>query len=572
MLENRLIEILDNLAVLLEIKGENPFKSRAYSNAADIVRAGEYNLAEMAANGTLGNIPGFGKALQAKIAEFYETGKMIYYENLIKEFPEGLVSITKLSGFGPKKTRALFLGLGVKTVDELEQACMENKLLDLKGFGEKFQEEIFSYIQHIKASKGRYAQRQASEDSHELINYLSEFSSVLSCEHAGEQRRFSETVDRLEFLIRTDEPDIFKSMLRQKADFNDFSDRLEIQSKFNIPIILYLTDSQQYVYKLHEKTGNENYFQGFENLLNESGFSFQNGELSKQGNLLKISSEQDLYSAIGIQYIQPELREIAAILEKAKKFALPELVKESDMKGMLHVHSTWSDGADSIREMALTAGKMGYSYIAICDHSRSAAYARGLSIERVIEQHKEIDLLNSEDLGIYIFKGIESDILTDGKLDYPDEILALFDIVVASVHSAFKMNKADMTKRIITALENPYTAILGHPTGRLLLARKQYEIDINEVIQAAAANGKVIEINANPYRLDLSFENAAAAAEKGVMLAVNPDAHSVEGLADVEYGIKVARKACLSSKNIINCFDLNEFRKYLIERKTYEII
>ncbi len=548
-----LIRILKNIATLLEIKGENPFKARAYLNAATYLIENDIDIFEHVRNGTLGEIEGFGKALIEKISDYVLNGKMKYYERLIEEIPESLVEITKIPGIGPKKAKLLYEKLGITDIDELEEACLESRVRQLKGFTEKTIEMILNSIQHIKASRGRFLQEAIKRSAENLINEIKKLHDVNDAVITGNFRRFAETLSELNIIVNANYDISFQEFLSQ--------------FKSLIPINIMITKPDNFIWQLHQTTGSEEYISEFLKIAESKGLKYINGELYNSSEKLVLVSEKELYDLLNLQFVEPELRESPKILEKAKNYALPNLVTEQDLKGMIHCHSDWSDGKNTIKEMALASKELGFEYFVICDHSRSASYANGLSIERIYEQHKEIDELNSENLGIKIYKGIESDILPDGSLDYPEEILKLFDIVIASVHSSFKMSRSEMTRRITYALRSPFTTMLGHPTGRLLLARPPYEVDVHEIIDVAASEDKIIEINANPYRLDLPWEYLEFAKSKSVKISINPDSHNVNTLLDVFIGVKVARKGGLEAADIINCLNLYEFEKFIREKK-----
>ncbi|TAL69342.1 MAG: DNA polymerase/3'-5' exonuclease PolX [Bacteroidetes bacterium] len=552
MPDKKLIKILDNIAILLEIKGENPFKSRAYSNAAEIIRENQLDIQKEVQEGTLSNIKGFGDALVKKMTEYVQIGKISYYEKLIAEIPESLVDITKINSMGPRKTKLVYEQLGVKSINELEEVCLNGSLKKLKGFTDKSIEIILNSIAHKKASKGLFLQNSVIEYAENLLNQLKSNSQILDAEISGSYRRFAETITDLHIVVSTYNPFEMCQDFKSTFNANQIEKHLLILTNENIPVTVDFAKPDEYILKLHQSTGSDEYTSAFIQLFKEINSSFS------------FTSEEELYNSLGIQFVPPELRESITALEKAKQFKIPRLIENLDLKGMLHVHSNWSDGRNSILEMALRAKELGFSYIAMCDHSRSAGYTNGLSIERVKLQHEEIDKLNEENHGIKILKGIESDILTDGSLDYPEDVLEKFDIVVVSVHSSFNMSKSQMTKRMIAALASPYTTILGHPTGRLLTSRLPYEVDINEIIDAAADYGKIIEINANPYRLDLSWENVIYAKEKEVRIAINPDSHKTSTLEDVFIGVKVARKGWLEAKDVVNCLDYENFMNGIV--------
>lgn len=557
--EKQLARIFESIASLLEIKGETEFKSRAYRSAAEIIRSSAHNFEQLASEGRVESVDGFGKALAAKTEEFFASGRIEFFEKLTREVPITLLDVVKISGLGTKRARTLWLAAGVTSLDDLEKAVKDGRVEAAKGFGKKFAEQISNSLAHRKASAGRYSRQNAFEMARETLSALRQLPGVLSAEFTGESRRFAETQSDLRFIVSSESPAESCELVRDR--FAEIT-QSEGTDGPQMPVIIEISRPDEFVWRLHQTTSARDYALAFAEYAAGKGFAESGNSLVCQsGEIATFSSEAELYTALGLELVAPELRESPEYIHKAARGELPRLVENHDLRGMLHVHSNYSDGTNSMREMALAAKDLGFEYIAICDHSKSASYAGGLSEQRVLEQHEEMDRLNAEGLGIFILKGIETDILMDGSLDYSDDFLALFDLVVASVHSGFKMAERDMTRRLINALENPHVDILGHPTGRLLLAREEYPVNIAEVIRAAADLGKVIEINANPYRLDLSWRNAEYAKSLGMKLAINPDSHKTETLSDVYYGVSVARKAGLETGDIVNCLSLADFRK-----------
>jgi DNA polymerase (family 10) len=562
MYDKKLVKLLRNASILLQIKGENIFKANAYSNAADIIESQQLDVAELVQNGKLGEIKGFGEALVKKITEYVQTGKMSFYEKLISEVPEDLIKITKIPGIGPKKTKQLYEKLGIRTIEDLERACIEGKIASLKGFSEKTQEILLNSIQHIKAWKGKKQLFACFQEAENVASILRSTPAVEEFSIVGEMRRYTEVISNVEFLVACESPEPVIDVFKSKYSIAVEENLLKFETDEEISVVIHFSNPGNYHWQLHNLTASNEYLNHFQQYFEE--------KTNSRFNLLvfplkdhKLQSERQIFDLLDLQYIPPELREKAIAIEKAKAREIPHLVDEKDLKGMIHVHSTWSDGFNSIEQMAIAAKNLGFEYIAICDHSQTARYANGLEPERVLQQHKEIDELNSKGLGIRILKGIESDILPDGSLDYSEDILRQFDLVVASVHSHFKMTKSEMTRRIIYAIMSPYTHILGHPTGRLLLARESYEVDVKEIIDAAADYGKIIELNANPYRLDLPWEYLMYAKEKGVKISINPDSHDYNSLVDVFYGVKFARKGWLEPKDVVNCLSVDDFMSYI---------
>ena len=562
MYDKKLVKLLRNASILLQIKGENIFKANAYSNAADIIESQQLDVAELVQNGKLGEIKGFGEALVKKITEYVQTGKMSFYEKLISEVPEELIKITKIPGIGPKKTKQLYEKLGIRTIEDLEKACIEGKIASLKGFSEKTQEILLNSIQHIKAWKGKKQLFACFQEGENVASILRSTPAVEEFSIVGEMRRYTEVISNVEFLVACESPEPVIDVFKSKYSIAVEENLLKFETDEEISVVIHFSNPENYHWQLHNLTASDEYLNHFQQYFEE--------KTNSRFNLLvfplkdhKLQSERQIFDLLDLQYIPPELREKAIAIEKAKAREIPRLVDEKDLKGMIHVHSTWSDGFNSIEQMAIAAKNLGFEYIAICDHSQTARYANGLEPERVLQQHKEIDELNSKGLGIRILKGIESDILPDGSLDYSEDILRQFDHVVASVHSHFKMTKSEMTRRIIYAIMSPYTHILGHPTGRLLLARDSYEVDVKEIIDAAADYGKIIELNANPYRLDLPWEYLMYAKEKEVKISINPDSHDYNSLVDVFYGVKFARKGWLEPKDVVNCLSVDDFMSYI---------
>lgn len=562
MYDKKLVKLLRNASILLQIKGENIFKANAFSNAADIIESQQLDVAELVQNGKLGEIKGFGEALVKKITEYVQTGEMSFYEKLISEVPEELIKITKIPGIGPKKTKQLYEKLGIRTIEDLEKACIEGKIASLKGFSEKTQEILLNSIQHIKAWKGKKQLFACFQEAENVASILRSTPAVEEFSIVGEMRRYTEVISNVEFLVACESPEPVIDVFKSKYSIAVRENLLKFETEEEISVVIHFSNPENYHWQLHNLTASDEYLNHFQQYFEE--------KTNSRFNLLvfplkdhKLQSERQIFDLLELQYIPPELREKAIAIEKAKAREIPHLVDEKDLKGMIHVHSTWSDGFNSIEQMAIAAKNLGFEYIAICDHSQTARYANGLEPERVLQQHKEIDELNSKGLGIRILKGIESDILPDGSLDYSEDILRQFDLVVASVHSHFKMTKSEMTRRIIYAIMSPYTHILGHPTGRLLLARDSYEVDVKEIIDTAADYGKIIELNANPYRLDLPCEYLMYVKEKGVKISINPDSHDYNSLVDVFYGVKFARKGWLEPKDVVNCLSGDDFMGYI---------
>lgn len=526
MTSDDIIDAIELTGKLMDLHNENPFKSRAYANAAFRLSKLRYDF-----NGKtqqdIESIEGLGKGVAGKITELIATGTTVELSKLLSSTPAGVIDMLSVKGLGPKKVRQLWLDLQVESIGELLYACNENRLIALKGFGEKTQAQVKQNIEFKEANANKFHYASLEGPINELVAAMKAKKPDLQVSLVGQMARKCEIIDLVEILLDTDKP--------------EWTEALEKK----IPIAVnYLTCApKEFYYKLVELSSSPDHLEQ----INFLALSTKNFE-----------SAQEVYQRLSLPYIEPELREGRGEVELAKQNKLPQLIQLTDLKGVLHNHSTYSDGVHSLKEMADYCRSLGYSYFGICDHSKTAVYANGLSVERVEEQQLEIDKLNTTYSDFRILKGIESDILGDGSLDYEPEVLKSFDFVVASVHSNLKMNEERATERLIKAIENPYTSILGHPTGRLLLARNGYSIDHKKIIDACAANKVSIELNAHPYRLDIDWRWIPYCLEKNVMISINPDAHHKEGFHDMYFGICVARKGMLSKEYCLNALSLED--------------
>jgi DNA polymerase (family 10) len=557
-MENKEItKVFKLLSQLMELHQENPFKIKSIANASFKLdklpfKLKDKNIAE------LEKIDGVGKSSAAKIIELLETGSLKELDNLVAETPSGIIEMLGIKGLGPKKIEIIWNVLNIDTIGELYYACNENRLIEAKGFGLKTQEEIKLSIEFKMANAGRFLYAKIEKLAAEYLSILQNLFKNTQAEVliTGEFRRKCEIIDSLDYLVvATDADSTLKDLANQIENiaFNQTNDGFTLKDLNGVNIKITTCQPAEKGNYLFETTG-----------------SLTHVELVKAliPNNEKYKTEEELYASAGLDFIEPELREGFNEVELANNKALPNLVTYNDLLGTLHNHSTWSDGVHTIEEMALHCRDvLNLQYLGMCDHSKTAVYANGLTIQSVLNQHEEINNLNKKLTPFKIFKGIESDILSDGSLDYPDEILEKFDFVVASVHSAMKMDEEKATDRLIKAIENPFTTILGHPTGRLLLARNGYPLDFKKIIDACAANKVVIEINANPLRLDLDWRWHRYAVEKGVLLSINPDAHRKEGFLDMQYGVYVARKGGLSASNCLNTYNLTKVESYFSNKK-----
>jgi DNA polymerase (family 10) len=535
------------LSQLMELHDINPFKIKSIANAAFKVDKLPFKIAGKNYE-DLEKIDGVGKSLAAKIIELLNTGTMVEMDELLAATPPGVVEMMGIKGIGAKKVATIWHEMGIETVGELYYACNENRLIEAKGFGLKTQDEIRRVIEFTMASHGKFLYAQVEPEADKLLDQLKGIFTNSLVEFAGEYRRLCEIITELVVIVGSRVQDIaFQTLLHSDIlkNIQVEEHHLTAVTENGLPVTIYCVEKRYFHKTLFLKTGNDEHVKAV---------------LEREAEEPDQPESEDLiYQKAGLAFIKPELREGTTFIERAVNNKLPVLISYNDLKGTLHNHSTWSDGVNTVEEMALYCrDTLKLEYLGMCDHSKSAFYAKGLSIERVLQQQEEIDHLNKKLENFHLFKGIESDILNDGSLDYPDEILKKFDFIVASVHSNLKMAEEKATERLIKAIENPYTTILGHPTGRLLLSRNGYTFDHKKVIDACAANNVVIEINANPLRLDLDWRWHQYALDKGVWLSINPDAHRNEGFLDMHYGIMVARKGGLYKERCLNALSLQE--------------
>ena len=563
-------EILEETAEILEIKGANPFRIRAYHNAARIVEGLTQDIGEFVKAGALREIKGIGEGLASLITELVKTGKSKEHQKLKKSLPSGLLELLDIPGVGPKRAKVLYEKLKIKSIEALKTACEENRLLKLEGFGEKSQFKILEAIEHHAKTKGYFLISQALDESGKFVSYLKKSRDVLQIEVAGSIRRQKEIVHDADILIGTRKSASVHKRFMSYPEIDHVLAHGETKSsvilKSGLQVDLRTVSEREFPYALYYFTGSKEHNVAVRTIAKRMGLKVSEYGIFKGKRLIPCKDESDIFKIFGLRYVPPELRENMGEIEAAKKGKLPDLIEEKDIKGIFHVHSTYSDGVTPLEEMVARAEALGYQYVGISDHSKTAVYANGLSEERVKKQHQEISRLQKK-FKIRIFRGIESDILADGLLDYSDKVLESFDFVIGSIHSRFNMPEREMTKRILRAMAHPAMTILGHPTGRLLLGRAGYSIDYEAVFEGAKKHGVAIELNANPQRLDLDWRVCKEARLKGIRLSINPDAHSLDGLEDVAYGVGIARKGWLGKKDVLNTKSLSEMEKYLKERK-----
>lgn len=559
--------LFQEMADLLEIKGENFFKIRAYRNAAKTISKLDKPLAELVKNNALEKIPGIGKAISSKIKEILKTGSCEAYKKLLEEIPKGVLEMRLIPGIGAKRARILFEDLNISSLEQLEEAARKNLIRKLPGMSAKFESDILRHIKMLKGENKLISIGTARELGKKLVEYLSTIPGVSSVELGGSLRRWKETVSDIDIVASTTNPELLKESLikhPRTVEVLEYSqNRVHIKNWWNIEVDLSITTPDNFIPLLHRNTGSKSHYEQLKKIAESKGISLNNPSIIyPNGNKMKIESEKDIYTALCMQYIPPELREGKGEIEAALENKIPDLVEVDDIKGDLHTHTLWSDAADTIEDMVNAAKSRGYSYIAITDHSYPLNAAHGLDTKRIYSQLEEIKKLQEREKEFTILTGIECDILPDGSLAYPDEVLADLDVVVASVHSYFNQDKDTMTERIISAIKNEHVDIIGHVTGRLLEKRAGYELDLSRIFEAAAKYNTAIEINSSHKRLDLNTENAKKAKEAGVKIAINTDAHESSELNDIIYGTAVARRAWLTPDDVINTLDVKQLLRH----------
>jgi DNA polymerase (family X) len=568
----RIARILAEMGTLLEVRGENPFRTRAYHNAAQALRALPADLSGMIADGSLAEVPGIGETMLAKITQLATTGHLPAYEKLRAETPPGLVALLRVPGLGPKKIKTLHDELKIESLADLRAAAETGKIAALKGFGDKTQAKILEGISFVESVGDRVLQSTARRLVAPIVAALRRHKGVIRLEVCGSLRRRKETIGDLDILFSAAEaapvldhfiklPDVAEVLAHGPT-------KASVRLAEGVQCDLRGVSDAQFPFALHYFTGSKAHNIAMRRRAIARGLKLNEYGLEGDEGPIPCADEAELFAALGLAYIPPELREDTGEFDLAEAGPIPPLVELADLAGTFHCHTDWSDGGATLAEMAEAARDAGLHYLGIADHSRSAGYAGGLSIDRVRRQWEEIDALNAR-LGrkLRLFKGTECDILPDGTLDYPDDLLYGFDYVVASVHSSFGLPREAMTRRICRAVSNPRVTMLGHPTGRLLLARDGYAVDLDAVIAAAAQAGTMIEINADPHRLDLDDEHCRKARDAGVTIVINPDAHSTGGLANLDYGIGVARRAGLRPADVFNAAPLRPVVAALARRR-----
>jgi DNA polymerase (family 10) len=580
--KEQVAEILVSIGTLLELKGENPFKTRAYANAARAMETLDEPLAKVVAENRLGEIKGIGDALQKKITELVTTGKLAYYDELKASVPAGLVAMLEIPGLGPKKIKALNDELGIESVEQLEQACQEDKIAGLKGFGEKTQANILDGINRRRSYASKHLLADALRVAEPLLDDLRQHPGVIRCSAAGSLRRHKEIIGDVDLLVSSKQPaSVIEFFTSQPGILNviakgetkasvllqgGIQSDLRVVSDAEFPFaLMYFTGSKEHNIVMRQRAIERGL------RLNEYGLFRSKEETRDPKLLVKCRTEDEIFEKLGLNFVPPEMREDMGEFALAEREPLPRLIEWSDLKGSLHNHSTWSDGHQTIEQIAQAMNELGLSYWAITDHSKSSYQANGLEVARVRQQILEVREINKrlaeEGTDFRLLTGTEVDILKDGKLDFPDDLLAELDVVVASIHQRLAETEAETTQRLIRAAENPNVHIIGHLTGRLLLEREPYKLDQRAVIDACAATGTWIELNATPERCDMDWRLWPYAKSKGVKCVINCDAHRFEHAGHLRLGAGLARKGWLTKDDVINTLPLAKLLKELRKKR-----
>ncbi len=560
--------LLEEIADLLEMKGETPFKVRAYRDAARRIEGLSENVATLVEENRLTEIRGVGSSIAAKISEFVKTGRSSYLEELAREFPEGMAELLEIPGIGAKKARLFYEKLGISTIEQLEEAARSHRLMQLPGIQEKTEQNVLQGIQRLKQAKGRMLLGTALPAAEEIIRELRTHPAAEQVEVGGSIRRMKETIGDIDILAASNKPDelinAFVNLSLVKSILAKGTTRASVLTEANLQIDLRVVSPDQWGAALQYFTGSKDHNIQLRTIAENRGLRINEYGVFNAITNERIAgiTEEEVYRTIGMDWIPPELRESSGEIEAAMENRLPRLVEICDIRGDMHVHTNWSDGSDTIEAMAKAARDLGYEYLTISDHSVSMTFVKGLTVERIREQRRVIDRLNEQFDGFCLLHGIEVNIRSDGTLDYPNEILAEFDVVTASIHGGLGQSREQITERMLSAIRNPHVDILGHPSGRLINKRDPSEFDAEAVFKAAAETGTTLEVNAQPDRLDLRDADVCNAIKLGATVAINSDAHSTAQLELIRYGVATARRGWAEAKHVLNAQPLDK----LIER------
>ncbi len=574
MKNRELSELFDKMANILEFKGENPFKVSAYRKASRILGDLTQDIEEISAKGGLRSIPGIGEGMAEKIEEYLSTGRISKYEEIRSGISDELISIMEIPGMGPKTLSLIHKEKGIDSLSKLERALEDGSLLDLFGMGEKKIENIKRGIQLLRQSKGRMNLGMAFPIAKRIVEALREKTGSKKIEWAGSLRRMKESIGDIDILATGENREKIINAFTHLSEVKEVLAKGETKASVivegGLQIDLRVVEEDSYGAALQYFTGSKAHNIHLRGIAKAKGIKINEYGVFKGDKKIGGKDEKDVYEALGMLWIEPELREDRGEVEASQKRKLPRLVDESEIKGDLHVHSKWSDGSSSIEEIARMAQKRGYQYIAICDHTKSLKITHGLDESRLIKQMEEIDRINEKMKGFRILKGTEVDILNDGSLDISEKVLRKLDIVVAAIHSGFKQSRDKMTKRIIRAIENPFVDIIAHPSGRLIGARDPYEVEIEELMESAKKFQKCLEINAYFERLDLDDIRSRKAKEMGIRIGIGTDAHHLDQMWMMSLGVAVARRGWLESGDVLNTLSIEEILKWFHRRKGSE--
>ncbi|MEW6163297.1 MAG: DNA polymerase/3'-5' exonuclease PolX [Nitrospirota bacterium] len=573
MKNQEIARIFNDIADLLEIKGENPFRIRAYRHAAQNIEGLTMDVAETPRD-ELMKVPGIGQDLAGKIEEYVKTGKLQFYEDLKKEVPEGLSMLLSVPSLGPKTAKLLFERLNVRDIETLEQLAREHKLSGLPGIKEKTEENILKGIAMLKRGMERQPLGKVFPVANDILEHLRRKAPVKKLSIAGSIRRWKDTIKDIDILATSQDPKAVMSVFVHLPHVKDVlmqgPTKSSVIIREGLQVDLRVVEEDSFGAALAYFTGSKAHNIRLREMAMKSGLKINEYGIFREKDDKKVGGkeEEDIYRILGLSYIPPELREDAGEVEAAVVGRLPRLVELKDIKGDLHVHSKWSDGSHDFEELIEEARKRGYEYIAITDHSKGLGIARGLTAERLLGQKKEIDSMNKRLKGFRLIAGIEVDIRSDGHMDLPDNVLKMMDVVVASIHSGFRQNREQLTKRLVSSMRNPYVSIIAHPTGRLIGERDAYDVDMNEILKMAKETGTAIEINAYPLRLDLNDVHARMAKEMGIPLVIGTDAHLISHFDYMAYGVSIARRGWLEKGDILNTMSYDSLVKRLKRKST----
>lgn len=577
MINKKIADIFREIANILEIQDENPFRIRSYQRASQIIGNMAADLEDLYKKNPkkIREISGIGEDLYNKIIEIIENGDCKMHKDLLKHFHPGLLRMLELRGLGPKKVKLIYSNLGVTDIKELEKAAKKGDIRDLPGMGVKTEEEILKSIKDLKRYSKRFILPVAMEQAELIIEYMKKNKHVKKAEYAGSLRRRKETIGDIDILVTTDAKNhtkkAIKSIMDHFVNFENVSDILahgptksSVILETSVQVDLRVLEQMSFGAALHYFTGSKAHNIAMRNMAKKKGLKISEYGVFKGEKMIAGKSEEEVFKSVGLLYIIPELRRNDGEIEAAQKSRLPKSIEIKDIKGDLHMHTAWSDGTQKIEEMAEACYKMGYEYMAITDHSKSSYVAHGLTEKEILEQMKEIDQINKKysKKTFKILKGSEVDILPDGSIDFSNEILEQLDIFPAAIHSRFSMNRAQMTERIIKAMQNKHVKLISHPTGRLINKREPYDLDMDAIIEAAAEFKVALELNSQPLRLDLKDVYLRRAAEKGAKIIINTDSHHTSQLKHMQYGIFMARRGWLEKSDVLNTRPLNKFFDY----------